>query len=736
MSQMQKSKGLVTASLRLKTLTTVPTIAYIMDVANFRQENQRAGELLQQGDLKEAGTFFQSLYASLRMNAYHQRLSKQRFDKVFFGLTPDDVLSLLFNKAIYHMNACETKEALKTLKSYQMIERDFSIHGAPDFDMAMNEVEVYRRLGDDQNALRCCEKLLKKKLEPSQKVGVLITKGSIETEESHNVFGINTLSLALAEAEADGNPNMIAHCYMEMAKMLGTQYPSLGLSFLWKARIYYERNKEPERIAFCKMGMALAYFLLWYRTNDQRFIREAKRLVNEDINRDDFRHPAGAYSLDRLKGTINNDLKLIETSLEFFESIQAYGEVLVTAEFYIKTALTIGDRAAAKEGARRYEKTALLLNDQIRVNYIRSLDLDHAVASWFPLIEQKDMPNLLDVLDNIALDEEKFHLENTTFRMLFPTHYQEGMFETVEMPDGKARLYPCALYPGRYFRGQSDRLEGKKCQPSLYRRLSDAEMFHERLCLKELENLLQDYPLTTVYEKGMLQYSTPEGPKPLCLNVDVTALGQHYGIKTDVLDLTADKWVAAFFAATKYENGVYLPYKEDGIGVIYVYGHIPAMDYASERLNAVGLQPFSRPGCQAGLVYKMMPEEDFNERAQRIFFKQDPAISEFIYNYCNRSKRLFPDEILENKVKEIKASKVYSRLAFTNTIYEYYQGVSPDIIEGYMRELGIKTQSTVPVLFTQEEMEAFLKRWNREKDHFFDSIIVRLSYMEPIKIEE
>ena len=53
-----------------------------------------------------------------------------------------------------------------------------------------------------------------------------------------------------------------------------------------------------------------------------------------------------------------------------------------------------------------------------------------------------------------------------------------------------------------------------------------------------------------------------------------------------------------------------------------------------------------------------------------------------------------------------------------------------------MRELGIKTQSTVHVLFTQEEMEAFLKRWNREKDHFFDSIIVRLSYMEPIKIEE
>ena len=53
-----------------------------------------------------------------------------------------------------------------------------------------------------------------------------------------------------------------------------------------------------------------------------------------------------------------------------------------------------------------------------------------------------------------------------------------------------------------------------------------------------------------------------------------------------------------------------------------------------------------------------------------------------------------------------------------------------------MRELGIKTQSAAPVLFTQEEMEVFQERWNREKDHFFDSIIVRLSYMGPIKIEE
>ena len=693
---------------------------------------------MQERNLPEAGEAFRALYAQLRMNTYRQRLSKRRFEKVFFGLTPDDVMGLLVNKTACHMNASETKQSLDTIRCYKMIGRDFSIHGAPDFDMAMNEVECYRRSGENRNALRCCERLLKTTLDTYQKVDVLITKGSIETEENHNIFGINTLSEALAEAEAEGSPDMIAHCYMEMAKMMGTHYPALGLSFLWKARIYYEKCKETDRIAFCKMRMALAYFLLWHRTGKKEncFIQNAKRLVDKDIYRGDFSHPAGAYSLDRLKGTINNNLELIAAALDYFEGIAAYGEVLTTAEFYMKTALTIGNKEVAKKGAKRYEKAAETLNDKVRLDYIRDLDLDHAVASWVPLMPKKKMLDLLDVLDSIAYDEEKFHLENDTFRMLFPTHYQEGMFETVEMPDGKVRLYPCALFPERYFRGQSDRLEGKKCQPSLYRNLTDAEMFHERLCLKELENLLQYYPLTTIYESGMLQYKTPEGPKPLYLYVDATALGQHYGIKTDALDVTPDKWVAAFFAATKYENGEYQPYKDDGIGVMYVYRHFPTMSFSKDRLSAVGLQPFSRPGCQAGMVYKMMPDEDFNDKAQRIFFKHDPAISELIYNYCNRSKKLFPEEILENKVKEIKSSKSYSMFAFTNTISEYYQDVSDDVIEGYMRELNICTQSAPPVEFTQEELTAFLERWNKEKEHFFDKVIVRLSYRGPIEFVE
>ncbi len=709
----------------------------MIDRQKFGEQMNRATAMMREGNIDGAGEIYRALYGKLCMNDYRQRLSQVQFEKVFFGLTPNEVLSLLLNMVGWQQNACQAEEALETIRQYKMIEKDFSIHGAPDFIIDKEEIEAYRRLGDNEKALELCDKLLKKDISHPQKVEVLIVKGSIECDDCHQIIGINSLSQALAEAEADGNPSLIAKCYSEMARMIGTHYPALSLSFLWKARVHYEKVNDHENAAFCKVRMAKSYFLLWHKCQqkEERFITEARRLVNEDVKREDFKHPGAQCSFDRDKGLLNNDLQLIEKSIDFFESIKAYAEVCRSAEFYIKTALTIGDREAAKYGAQRYEKAAMELNYQTRIDYIRKLDLDHAVACWVSETEQKELPNLLDVMEMIAYNEEWFHLDKEVMRLMFPTHYQEGMFEAIRMPDGRTHLYPCALYPYRYYRGQSDRLEGKQCKPSLYRGLSEAEMFHERLCLKELELLLKEYPLTRIYENG-LSYATPEGLKPLFLNVDSTAIGQHYGIKTDVLDLTTDKWVAAFFAATKYENGTYLPYTEDGVGVIYEYTDMPIFNAAAKRLSAVGLQPFSRPGCQAGLVYKMQKDEDFNSKAERIFFKHDAAISELIYNYCNRSKKLFPDEILEGKVNEIKASKVYSRQALNNTIKEYYQDISEDTIHRYIDELALTIQNDAPGRFTEEELKNFDERWEKEKGHFFDSVYLRLSYSGPVEIDK
>lgn len=698
----------------------------------FQEDMNCATTMMQKSDIVGAGIIYHELYGKLRMTSYKQRLSMQRFDKVFDGLMPNDVMLLLSNMVAWQLNACKMNGALDTIRQYKMIEKDFKLQCPFDYIIDNHEIEAYSRLGNYKKAIKLCDELLKRNIGHAQKVKVLILKGENERNENHQFFCINSLSLALAEAEADGSPVLIAKCYEELAAMVGKHFPALSISFLWKARVYYERSKDMEKVAFCKCRMAMSYFLLWQHRGqkEQRFIEEAKRLVNDDLKREDFRHPGAQYSYDRQKGLINNDLVLVEGAMSFFEEIKAYAEYFRSAEFYMNIALTIGDKDAAERGKRKYEDMARTMGDNKRLEYILGVDVSNAVVCWTPQKEQKELPNLLDVMEMIAYDEEWFHLEKGTLRMMFPTHYQEGMFETIQMPDGTTHLYPCALYPFRYYRGQSERLEGKKCQPSLYRGLTDVEMFHERLCLKELELMLEDYPLTKIYKEG-LAYNTPGGPKPIILNVDTTAIGQHYGIKTDVLDLTADKWVAAFFAATKYENGKYSPFKGDGVGVIYVYTESPTLGLP--KLSTVGLQPFSRPGCQFGLVYKMQKNEDFNNRARRIFFKHDSAISELIFNYCNRSKKLFPKEILEDKVKEIKDSKTYSIQALKNTQNEYYQGCNEDIIQSYIKELNISIQNEKPVTFTEAELNAFEERWKKDKDHFFDSIYVRLAYAGPIK---
>lgn len=701
----------------------------MIDVQQFRAKIQKASESMNGYDMSEVKPIIDELYSQLHRETYRRRLSKRSFAKVFYGLEPPDVLILLYNKSCVHLNMNEMTEALKTLDFYNEIERDFGIWTEWDFNARMNEMEAHRRIGNNDKAISICDRLLRGKLNAWQRINVLINKGSIETDVSHLAFNINTLSEALAEAEADGTPTLIAFCYSEIAKMIGSHYPAIGLSFLWKSRIISEGLQETERIAFCKLRMAMAYFLLANKTGEECFRVEAIRLVNSDIKREELGNPANQYSFDRLKGVLNCDLSLIEGAMDYFEGIKSYGEFYATVEFYIKTCLTLGERVLAKAGIDRYEKLAAEFNDVERIKYLDGLktNFDKLEVSWNPPQMEKDMPNLLDVLEMLAIDEERFHLDKSTLRLLYPTHYQEGMFETVQMSDGKVRLYPCSLYPYRYFRGQSEKLEGKRCQPSLFRGLTDAEIFHERLCLNELETLLSYYYLTTVFEKGMLHYNTPAGPKPLYLNVDVTALGQHYGIRTEVLDLTADKWVAAFFASTLYSGGEYLPYEGDGEGVMYVYRHSPVPDESEDRLCAVGLQPFSRPGRQAAVVLRMEPDEDFNDMAHTIFFRHDPAISHLIFNYCNRSKKLFPNEILERKVNEIRASKVYSRWAYTMAIREYYNDVPAEVLNGYVQELGISFQSAPPVNFTKEEHLDFVQKWEKEKNHLFDSLIVRMS---------
>lgn len=341
-----------------------------------------------------------------------------------------------------------------------------------------------------------------------------------------------------------------------------------------------------------------------------------------------------------------------------------------------------------------------------------------------------DLPTILDVMDRLAYDEEKWALEKSMIRGFFPSYEHEGKFEIVSGPDGQERLIPCSLFVNRYYRGESG--YHKPCKPSLYRKgMTDEAIFHERLKACELELLIEDYPLTDIFKSG-LQITLDDGHViHLHLNIDAEALAQHYGIKTDLLDLTIDKFVAAFFATTTYRNGKYYPIepKEPQYGVIYIYidESWGENDMYSKHMRVVGLQPFSRPGEQAGFVFRLGKKDDFRKKVlKKIKFRQDKDMSWLIFNYTNRANKLFPKSILEGKADAIINSKFYSMRAYELCKARYYADVDDSILMGYLADLHLKINEQSPVEFSDAEKEKVIKDWNeRGLDEFRKKVIYR-----------
>ena len=142
---------------------------------------------------------------------------------------------------------------------------------------------------------------------------------------------------------------------------------------------------------------------------------------------------------------------------------------------------------------------------------------------------------------------------------------------------------------------------------------------------------------------GRLYHVTP--------SIDALGMAQHYGGKTEMMDLTSDKWVAAFFACTKHNND------DDAYSLIvdemteqWVIYSLPVHEKIADKLSVVGAQPFECPTAQAAYMIKMMPDDDFNKiSAEYVFFKQSTIISLIVYHFANRCNRLFPDELIQKK---------------------------------------------------------------------------------------
>lgn len=354
-------------------------------------------------------------------------------------------------------------------------------------------------------------------------------------------------------------------------------------------------------------------------------------------------------------------------------------------------------------------------------------------------IDIAKLPTLLDVLNHFWEEERKTEElveKDPKFRYMYPKRCHKRFFQPIEMEDGTDIIVPLSPKQYVFFRGESEYHE--ECYPSLYRNgMTESSIFVERLKRCELELMLKEYPITNLFAYSIYT-KTPDG-KDFFFNfrIGYDGLAQHYGIKTEFMDITVDPLVAAFFAATKYDSRTdsYIPIAETNkYGVFYVRTQFPFIGEANSRLDVVGMQPLFRPGKQAAFVYRLDKGENFNDRAKKIFFRHDAIINQLIYQLANVNNRLFPKELLNEKIRNgIVKSREFTDEAYVMAKERYYPDDSVEVLKSFIKDEHIKIRKTKKKWFTEIEKQYALEYWERNQKEYLDKIIPRWAYKGQVK---
>lgn len=209
------------------------------------------------------------------------------------------------------------------------------------------------------------------------------------------------------------------------------------------------------------------------------------------------------------------------------------------------------------------------------------------------------------------------------------------------------------------YRNEAGRLHlvsGVEFQDFLYR----GQVTEELPCvptlgrIKTLEGRLLALCQGVAFEEALQGHPLVKKTVQAGIHVDIEGLAQHYGLPTDMLDITGSFAVASFFATSRWvkdkdkESGCYLPVGDNApLGVIYRVTSCILEDRQPESFHLVGWQPLPRPEQQRAFAIRMKHGQDFVHdmfTTECAYFKQSAAISHRIWKEFDEGRALFPSD--------------------------------------------------------------------------------------------
>lgn len=325
------------------------------------------------------------------------------------------------------------------------------------------------------------------------------------------------------------------------------------------------------------------------------------------------------------------------------------------------------------------------------------------------------LPTILDVVEKISAIENGFALSRVS-EVPSSRFYDEGRYNYVSERNNRdvVHLMPTSQSPFTFFRGQSRFHE--PCIPSLFRgkikgeNATEGDIAAHRIKICEFAKLLSTHHVFAEVSRNIL--------------VEPVALAQHYGLTTEYLDITNSKWVAAFFACTRYDydTDTYHPVGrdyEEGYGVMYITnfhakGVFPEEFF--EKNGVIGYQYFERPTKQSSFGFRMKNGEDFNTSPyfDKIFFRHDLEASRIVYSMSYNQNRFIPRDALSKLAREIDQSREVTREALFSCWMNYYQDKLPEFLDRVCaaKAWTIREDNAPIVAFSEEQLQVDWKEWN------------------------
>lgn len=493
------------------------------------------------------------------------------------------------------------------------------------------------------------------------------------------------------------NPFIVASDNLLMALLCTRQFPAISLSYLWKSYVQYKQLGLADLQDFVMSFIKIQYELVAvaYEKIDATGVNDFKEAASKI-------HAKCAVPSRKTvdEQTKSKSEQIITEPIKTEKSETQVDDVFKKETFRINT---YDDEKRISKLYPSYD-----FRDSLLLKLFGSLDVN----------EEKQLPNIMQVLELVCYDEERYAAYyNNTCNMVYVSgelHEKDGKINMVVNPDGKYMFLPQGLVKNVYYRGQTKKYS--PCYPSLYRKLSAKERLLERVKLCEFSILLQKHPCSHLFNRGIVNGLGNGTSEYHQLSIDDEALAQHYGIKTEYLDVTVDKWVAAFFACCDYvspedDRDRYDMHNKHDIGVFYIYKGEPDIRHDG-CFRPIGIQPQSRPVLQAGFVKRMGRYKNFDTISASVPFKYDAECTRVIYNLFGKSFKIQPSEVIEQKAKKIVNEKhQFSEAAFIMAHQRYYKKLSDEKFNTMVQRYGLKSQSNPIVDFTTEELQqAFADR--------------------------